>query len=308
MRERIPSFLLQLPTSDTFRLEGKSLKIPFLEKGLNHLGSLIRTAYSQWEWSSQEGLFQKTDARIKVLFLILFLVIVSLKKEVGSELFIGAALLFLMVLSRLPLLQLYKKILFLSLIFGFLVALPSALNLFNDGEILFPLLQLPRAYPFWIYTVPERIGLTGDGLQGVALLTLRVINSLSVTFLVVYTTPFPEIIRALKVFRVPDSLLITLFLSYKYLFIFAKTVEEIHLAKKSRLLREIPPRGARRWVAGRIAFLVKRTQRKSEEVFNAMLSRGFSNSVKMYEPGRLELRDWITGGSLLLMGSFLLWI
>jgi len=308
MRERIPSFLFQSPSSDTFRLEGRSLRIPFLEKGLNHLAGMVRTIYSQWDISLREGIFQKTDARIKVFIFPFFLVIVSLRKEISSEILIALFILSLMWFSRLPLLQLYKKILFLSLIFGFLIALPSALNLFNDGEILLPLFDLPRSYLFWIYRVPDRIGLTREGLYGVVILTLRVMNSISLTFLILYTTPFPQIIRALKVFKVPDSLLITLFLSYKYLFIFTKSVEEIHLAKKSRLLREIPSHGARRWIAERIAFLVRRTRGKAEEVFKAMVSRGFSDSIQLPETEKLKSRDWITGVCLLLIGCVLLWI
>lgn len=308
MKDQIPSFLLLPPSSDSFRLEGRGLNTSFLEKGIDRLAEMIKTAYSQWEFSSRDGLFQKIDARIKVLFLIFFVIIVSLKKDIGSEVLIGIFILSLMLISRLDVLRLYKRILFFGLIFGSLVALPSVFNLFREGEVLFTLLRLSRPYEFWIYSIPQGIGITKEGLYGMVMLTLRVINSLSITFLLLYTTPFPEIIKAFKVFRVPDSFLIIITLTYKYLFLFAKTVEDMHLAKKSRLLKELHHREARRWIAGRVAFIFRKTRLRAEEVFKAMLCRGFSDSIKIYETAKLGQRDWVAGISLFLIGCLLLWI
>jgi cobalt ECF transporter T component CbiQ len=308
MKDHIPSFLLKNSSLDSFRPEGRSLKTPFLEKGIHHLAERVKIAYFQWESASREGLFQKIDARIKLLFSTFFLIIVSLKKDIFSEFLIGLSIISLMTLSRLNLLRLYRRILFFGIVFGFIVALPSAINLFRGGEVLFSLFSLSRPYELWIYSIPETIAVTKEGLYGMAMLTLRVINSLSITFLLLYTTPFAEIIRALKLFRIPDTFLIVITLAYKYLFLFSKTAEEMHLAKKSRLLKEVNPQGARRWIAGRMALLFRKSRLRAEEVFNAMLCRGFSDSVKIYKPVRMRPRDWAAGLSLFLIGLLLLWI
>jgi energy-coupling factor transporter transmembrane protein EcfT len=108
--------------------------------------------------------------------------------------------------------------------------------------------------------------------------------------------------------KIPDGLLIVATLSYKYFFLFAKTVEDMHLAKKSRLMRELSHGEARRWVAGRIAFIYGKTQKRSEEIFRAMLSRGFSDLIKIYGFRKLNAKDWCVGLSLFLVGVLLLWI
>jgi len=308
MRDQIPPYLLSHPSQNFLGFQGKGVKTPFLERGLHRLAEIIKIAYSQWEFASREGFFQKLDARIKILFLIFFIVIVSLKKDIGSELLIGMFILFLMLLSRLDILGLYRRALLLGLIFGFLMALPSALNLFREGEVIFTFLQLSKPYSLWFYAIPERIGVTKEGIYGTVMLTLRVINSLSITFLVLYTTSFADIVKALKVFRLPDPFLIILTLAYKYLFLFARTVEEVHLAKKSRLLKELPPNLARQWIAGRIAFVFRKTQSKAEEVFKAMLCRGFSDSTKIHKTGKLGQRNWVAGTVFLLVGCLFLWI
>lgn len=140
------------------------------------------------------------------------------------------------------------------------------------------------------------------------MLTSRVMNSLALSFFVLYTTPFPEIIKALKVLKVPDGFLMIITLSYKYIFIFAKTVEDMHFAKKSRLAGQVSNAEARRWIAGRLAFIFKKTRLRCEEIFKAMLGRGFSDNIKIYGVGKLHARDWAAGITFFFVGVLFLWM
>lgn len=308
MKNNVPLFLLARPASNTCKRGLGNLKTPFIEKGVHNLANVIKTGYVQWETAVQDHFFQKIDARIKVLFLLFFVIIVSLKKDILSEVLIGVFIFVLMLISRLNLFRLYKRVLFLGFIFGFLVALPSALNLITRGEIILPVLHLSRPYSFWIYRIPAEIGFTREGMYGVTMLTLRVVNSLSLSFFVLYTTTFPEIIKALKVLRVPDGFLMIITLTYKYIFIFARTVEDMHLAVKSRLVRQVGNAEAKRWIAGRIAFIFKKTQLRCEEIFKAMLGRGFSEDIRIYGVRKLQTRDWAVGVAFSLVGMFFLWM
>jgi energy-coupling factor transporter transmembrane protein EcfT len=306
MANKIPSFLLTPSTPGSFRQGQGTVKVPFLERGIDHLASLIRNGYAQWEFSSQNGFFQRIDARVKAFFLLFFIVIVSLKRDVLPETCIWIFVFVLTLFSRLNILKVYRRVLVLGFAFGFLVALPSAFNVITRGDIILPIVRLPKSYNFWIYHIPADIGLTREGMYGVAILTLRVINSLSLSFLVLYTTPFHEVIRALKLLKLPDSFLMILTLCYKYIFIFSKTVEEMHLAKKSRVARELDHGEAREWIAGRMAFIFRKTRLKYEEVFKAMMGRGFSDSIKFYGFGKMEMADWCTAIFLFLVAILFL--
>jgi energy-coupling factor transporter transmembrane protein EcfT len=292
MENRIPLFLLTRSTPGSFKQGKGKVKVPFLERGMDHLAGVIRNGYAQWECSSQNGFFQRIDARVKVLFLLFFILIVSLKRDVLPETCICFFVFVLTLFSRLSILKVYRRVLLLGFVFGFLVALPSAFNVITRGEIILPIVRLPKSYNFWIYHIPADIGLTREGIDGVAMLTLRVINSLSLSFLVLYTTPFHEVIRALKLLKVPDSFLIIMTLCYKYIFIFSKTVEDMHLAKKSRVVRELNHAEAREWIAGRMAFIFRKSRLKCEGVFKAMIGRGFSDSIKFYGFGKMRMADW----------------
>ena len=236
MKNDIPSFLLNPPSSLPPKRGGGTIRISFIDKGIESFAGVLKDGYVQWESASGKGFFYDLDTRIKVVFWLFFLVIVSLKKELLPELGIFFTVFVLVVLSRINLVTFYRKIFLLGFFFGFLISLPSSLNVITHGEVIFPVITLPKAYDFWIYHIPEVIGFTKEGFSVVAMLTLRVLNSLSLTFLILYTTPFPEIIKALKVLKVPDAFLIIISLAYKYIFIFARIVTDMHLAKKSRLV------------------------------------------------------------------------
>ncbi|MDD5713030.1 MAG: energy-coupling factor transporter transmembrane component T [Smithellaceae bacterium] len=305
MRRTIPPFLLQndAPTSAATG----SVSNSFLEKGIRQIASVIGTGYAQWEIASGEGLFHRLNARIKVLFLLAFIIVVSLKKQVLPEAAIGCFVIGLAALSKIDMISYLKKVAFFAFFFGLLIALPAGLNIITPGEVILPLFGLREAHTFWIYRIPQEIGFTRGGLTAVTLLTLRVMNSIALSFLVLYTTAFPEIIRALKVFRVPDFFLVTLNLTYKYIFLFAKTVEQMYLAKKGRLMAAESAAEGRRWIVGRMAFIFRKTQLRCEDLFKAMQARGFADEVKIHGFTPLTAGDWFAGALLAAAGvSFLM--
>ncbi|NCO68125.1 MAG: hypothetical protein COY75_11125 [Nitrospirae bacterium CG_4_10_14_0_8_um_filter_41_23] len=308
MKNDIPLFLLNTPSSHPPKRGGGKINISYIDKSIESFAGILKESYIQWESASKTGFFHELDTRIKVVFWLFLIVIISLKKELLPELGIFITVFTLVVLSRINLVKFYKKIFLLGFIFGFLISFPSSLNVITHGEVLFPIITLSKPYDFWGYHIPEVIGFTGEGFSVVAMLTLRVLNSLSISFLILYTTPFPEIIKALKVLKVPDTFLIIISLAYKYIFIFARIVVDMHLAKKNRLVSAVKSAEARNWVAGRIAFIFRKTQLKCDDVFKAMVGRGFSGKIKLYQYQKIMGRDWIVGFFLFTLGLLFLWV
>lgn len=308
MKNDIPPFLLNTSSSSPLKKGGGKTNLSYIDRGIEGFAGVLKEGYTQWELASKKGFLHELDTRVKVVFWLFFIVIISLKKELLPELGIFITVFTLVLLSHINLVKFYKKIFLLGFIFGFLIALPSALNVIIHGKVLFPIITLSKPYDFWGYHIPEVIGFTGEGFSVVAMLTLRVLNSLSISFLILYTTPFPEIIKALKVLKVPDTFLIIISLAYKYIFIFASIVADMHLAKKSRLVSAVKGAEARNWVAGRIAFIFRKTQLKCDDVFKAMIGRGFSGEIKLYQYQKIAGRDWIIGFFLFMLGSLFLWV
>ncbi len=301
MKSEIPTFLLDNQRRISPGKSGVALKTGFFDKGVRHFASLIKTTYVQWDAANRKGFLQGIDARVKVLFLILFIFIVSFKKTVAPQLSLCLFFFILVLLSRLNPFSFYGRVLFFGFFSGFLVTLPSSLNIITPGDMIVPLIHLSSPHQFWVYHIPETIGITRQGMAGVVQLTMRIINSLSLSFLIIHTTPFPEIMRALKSLRVPDPFLMIITLSYKYIFVFAKTLEDIHLARKGRTV-DFKGTEGRQWIAGRMAFLLRKTQIRCEEVFQAMLARGFSGEVVFHACPKLNKGD-LTAVSIFVVAA-----
>jgi hypothetical protein len=74
----------------------------------------------------------------------------------------------------------------------------------------------------------------------------------------------------------------------------------MHLAKKSRVVRELNHAEAKEWIAGRMVFIFRKSRLKCEEVFGAMIGRGFSDSIKVYGFVKMRMVDWFAAIFLFL--------
>ena len=224
------------------------------------------------------------------------------------EVAIALIIFFLAVLSRIPLGRFYVRIAGLTFFFGFLVAFPAAINVITPGELLWPIVTLERPYEFWIYHIPKDIGFTQQGLESLAMLCLRVLNSLSISFLILFTTPLSEMIKGLQVFRIPGTFLLIITLCMKYIVVFSRNVEDMYLARKSRSLTAERGQAARMWVAGRIAYIFRRSERRYEEIYRAMTARGYAQDYRQPHFNGLAMTDRIFFAILLLSGlGLLIW-
>ena len=188
-----------------------------------------------------------------------------------------AALLAIAALSGIGFLNYTRRVFLFAFMFGFLVAAPSALSIIRPGEVIVPLIG--------------DIGITRPGAMGVAMLTMRVLCSASAALLILYSTPLTELLRSLKVLRVPDAVVLMISLAYKYIFLLAYGVERMHLAVMARLGMRLHSGEARHWATGRMAALFIKSRDQCEELYKAMLARGFSGEVRLRPARRPGIRD-----------------
>ncbi len=263
----------------------------FLDKTVLSSARAVKSIYLQAENASRDKFFQRINPLVKLISLIYMVVVISIVHNPASQIFITCFIFFLYLISGLKIFQVYSRILFVSFIFGFLVILPAALNVITPGDIVFNLVTLDKPYKFWIYTIPQQIGFTVDGFRVVMLFFLRVLNSVSFAFLIVYTTSFPALVKSTRVMGVPDTFLMILTLAYKYIFILSRTIEETYLALKSKLAGNIKNRNIRNIIGGRIYFIFKKSMINYENTFYAMISRGYSGKVRLQPNHPLNFKD-----------------
>lgn len=298
--KKLPEFLLN---KEVYRdaLSFRRTNTAFIDKTIQKLAELVRMNHQQMHLTQKNSLISEISIKTRLIVFIYFILVISFLKPIAGEVVIGILILIMHLFVNNHFIKTYKRIIFLTFFFGFMIAAPSALNLVTKGEVLYPIARLSKSHDFWIYHVPQVIGFTKEGLLGMSVLTLRVFNSISISFLLITTTPFNDIIKGLKIFRIPDSLLMIITLAYLYIIILSNLVAESYLAIKSRIIGHMDNREVQQLVAGRITHIFKMSRRHFEKTFQAMQSRGYAGEVVLYGKEKMSLKDYfIVGGALLL--------
>jgi cobalt/nickel transport system permease protein len=229
------------------------------------------------ELAARPGLLQRLDPRIKLLTLVLFAVTASLVHSVWVLIALIGVTIALAAASRVGVAAFERRVWLSAGLLALLVAAPSALRIFTPGPVAVSLGPLT---------------LTEPGLMGVATLVTRVVASAGFALLVVWTMRWSDLLKALTAMRLPDVVVATLAMTQKQILTLLRTVEQIHLARESRTLTRGSARGDRAWVTERMAFVVRKSMKTADDVYDAMLSRGFTGAMPSLVKLRLRPRDW----------------
>jgi cobalt/nickel transport system permease protein len=251
----------------------------FLSRSISGFTHTLESMILTEDLCCSPGLLQTFDPRIKILTFAGFLVVVALARNVWILVIVLALVVVLTLLSRIPLSFFLKRVLLFIPIFTALIAIPALF--ITPGQ---PLVSFG-----------SQVAITEQGVHTAVLLILRVVDSLSFGVLLILTTSWTRLLAALRWLRVPSLLVSILGMTYRYVFILLRTVNSMFLARRSRTIGSFSPPENRRWLARSLASTLAKSQHLSEEVYLAMLSRGYRGEVRVLSDFRLKFRDlfWI---------------
>jgi cobalt ECF transporter T component CbiQ len=173
---------------------------------------------------------------------------------------------------------------------------------FFTGLIVLPALFITPG-PALLH-LPLGLVVTRTGGITVLFLLLRVSTSLSLTLLLILTTPWNTVLGALGVLRVPDVFLLILGMTYRYIYLLLHLANDMFLSRRSRVVGRLTGAEERRMLAAVSAALLGKSLKMSGDVYLAMQSRGFQGTMVLLKPFRMQRRDWFW--LVLLMGAALL--
>jgi cobalt/nickel transport system permease protein len=287
----IPEFLLQ-KEKKKFENEAVKYKLSFIDKTMKNVASFITASFLQYHTSKKKGLLQFVDPRVKVFFMICFIVIINFTHNILGQFILFSIIFLFSILSRIKLVSLYKKAALVGFFFGFLVFVPACVNIFTEGRPFVTLFTFSKEHHWWIYTIPKEIYITREGILIVLKLTFKVMNSVTMVLLVTSTTTFEGIIKSLSYFKVPGIFLLTLTMSYKYIFVLSRTVEETYFSLKMRWWNRGSVIEAENLIAGRIGYLFQKSWERYELTYRSMIARGFDGSFNAYYFDKLKRIDY----------------
>jgi cobalt ECF transporter T component CbiQ len=277
---------------------GKRKKGSFLAKTLDGASHLLRQAMSSEDVAGQPGLLQRLDARVKLVTLVGLLLVAAFVRTIPVLIGVYALTIVLAWASRLSIAFFVKRVWLFVPIFTGIVVLPATLNLITPGTIVVPL-------GTWF---GHQLGVTSEGLHGAAIIVMRVAVSISLVVLLTLTTPWNRLLAGLRALFVPKMFVLVLGMAYRYLFYLLGSVSDMYTARKSRTVRtDTEVASGRRFVAASAGALFGKAHAMSEEVYLAMVSRGYNGDTRTLRPARLSGLDglWVAaclGLGLLVIG------
>lgn len=165
--------------------------------------------------------------------------------------------------------------------------------LISSGENIFTVISFAASHRFGPFHIPQQIAVTVQGLTGAAILVMRVAASVSMAILLVVTTEWIRLLKALYVLKTPEVIILILAMTYRYIHLLLRTVEGMLLGKKSREISDLKMKEEHGWIASRLGVLVGKSYRLSNEVHLAMISRGWTGNPTLMDDFSISRIDWL---------------
>jgi cobalt/nickel transport system permease protein len=265
----------------------------FIEKSLGGFLEILERALESEELARRRGLLQSLDPRVKVLGLLLLIVAAAISRRIEVILAIFGVALVLALFSQLPMRTLAARVWIGVLVFAGLMVLPALF--LTPGRAVWTL-------PALGWTV------TAQGLRGAAYLISRVETTATLSMLLVLSTPWNHVLKALRVLRVPVVILAILGMTYRYIFLLIAAARDMFESRRSRLVGELEPRLRRRLAVATAGVLLSKTLQLSGDVYLAMQSRGFRGEVYVLEEFKMSAGDWLGLAIFTALGTAAIWI
>ncbi|MDQ7095228.1 cobalt ECF transporter T component CbiQ [Desulfosporosinus sp. PR] len=263
----------------------------FIEKTLRDIIKIIHEAVFAEEVALRQGFLQDLDSRVKVVMLMYFLVIVNLCSQLSLLWGFYLVLLIIAVFSRLPLRQVVLRVWLVIPLFTGIMVLPSLFNWVRPGDPLWVIANFHHSLRIGFISLPPTLAVTKQGLWGGAMLVSRVGISVSLAVILTLSTRWMDFLRALRSFYVPKIFVVTLEMTYRYIFVLISAMEEMFLARKARDAGQSAAKEQRRFIGSAVGGLFGKSLQMSEEVYWAMTARGYSGEIRLLQRSRLGWQD-----------------
>ena len=250
----------------------------FAERLVHGFVQAIAHALDAETVASGPGLLQGLDPRVKLIGLLALIIsgVLTRSLPVLAALFLLA--LALAFSSRITAARLCKQVWISVLLFTGVIALPSIVVV--PG---LPVWQVP-----WVdWTV------TQQGLRSAAWLIGRAETSATFAVLLILSTPWTHVLKAMRNLGVPVVVVAILGMTYRYIVVLLQNATQLFEARRSRIVAPMKGPQQRRMVTAVVGVLLGKAFQLSAEVHLAMISRGYRGEIYLLHDFRTRPGDWL---------------
>lgn len=262
------------------------------------MGELVRfmSEQMQAEQSSRlPGALQSVDTRVKLGVTLAGLVVAASLRHAGSSVLLCLVLIVLAARSGLGAAAFLRRGLGLCAFFALPVSAPLMLRAVTDGPTI-----LSLGDSRWLQ-------ISQPGLLACVSLFTRALGAVMLAQMLTLSTPWHEVLAALRSFAVPAVVIAVLAMTYRYIAVLVRAADEAFVARRSRTVGSIPTGTARGLVGSAMGALFGRAMALAEEVHDAMVARGWTGRARSLAKHRLSWSD-LAAGTAGLCGLAILYV
>lgn len=264
----------------------------FLQSTLYGFTRTLSRALLSEQVANQPGLLQQLDPRVRVVGMLSLVVSVVLCRQlrIVAALFVLAVV--IAMASRVGLVSLAKRVWIVVFVFTGLIALPALFTTHGDTLASLSVFHL---------------SLTAQGLRAALMLILRVETAATLTTVLVFSTPWTHTLKALRSLHLPAEVVTMLAMTHRYVFLLLETANQMFESRQSRTVGVLTGAESRRVSARTAGVLLSKSMELSQEVYLAMLSRGFRGEIHLLTDFRMKASDYAGLAAFLCVGCLAAW-
>jgi cobalt/nickel transport system permease protein len=270
---------------------GRRLRRSFVDRFIGGAARVTEAALEPAE--APAGLLGRVDPRVKLVTLLALLVVTATSRSFVTLGCLAGLALLLALLSGVGLGRFALRAYTWVPLFTVVIALPAVTSWVTPGDVL-----LGSAHGFAV---------TAQGVETAARLVLRVTAAVSFSVLLTLTTRWDDLLRSLRVLRVPRTFVFVLAVAYRYTVLLVRLLHEMVVARRSRTVGRVTAREDRRFAAAAAGALFGRSQAMGEQVYAAMLARGYDGEPRTLERWRLTPFDLAWSAAVAVAVALALW-
>lgn len=259
--------------------------------------ALLKETVSNDEIASRNGFLQKRDPRLKCLSIFLLLISVLSTRSIAVLCSFYILTIVLSCISAIQIGTFLKRTLFFIPLFSLFIVIPAIFSVVTSGEPV-------TAFNLGGFT----LAITRQGIDSATIFFLRVLASVSLSIVLVLTTRHHVLLKVLRSFKVPQIFVMTMGMTYRYIYLLLDIAQNTFVAIKSRVGFVQSTRSGQKIVGANMSGLWLKSYRLQTQVYSAMLSRGYTGEPRILNDFKADFVDILI---VILAGALLagtLWL
>lgn len=248
----------------------------FLERTLQGFLETIEHIDRADRSAQRMGLLQTLDPRVKLTGFLLLIVAVASARNLTCILIVFGGAMIAAIVSGIPLRHaagVWTGALTLTLF----LALPALF--LTPGT---PLAHVPGTG--W--------AISSQGLTSACYLLSRVAATATLSMILVLSTSWNHLLKAMRALRVPLVLVVVAGMTYRYIHLLLQIARDMFEARRSRMVGPLPVGDTRQIVVDGAGVLLGKTMQLSGDVYLAMQARGYRGEVYLLDEFVMRPKDW----------------